>query len=99
MEDALIDALLDHDGEERYHSVHRETAELCPDDCVAVRVPDLDDREGQILRLGFAAGDAREESLQLAQGGQVWVIEDRLEVRDRAVGETLDDGFQQRLLR
>ena len=70
-----------------------------PDDRVAVRVPDLDDREHQVFLLRLPARDAREEPFQLPEGGQLRVIHDRPQLRDGNVGEALDDRLEQRLLR
>src|SRR6266702_4440787 len=99
MEHSLIDALLDHGGEKRDHAAHGQPAELFTDDRVAVRVPDLDDGEDHVFLFRLAAGDALKERLQLAQGRHVRVIQERRQVRDGHVGETLDDRLEQRLLR
>src|SRR6266571_1869796 len=99
IEHSLIDALLDHGGEKRDHAAHGQPAELFTDDRVAVRVPDLDDGEDQVFLFRLAAGDALKERLQLAQGRHVRVIQERRQVRDGHVGETLDDRLEQRLLR
>src|SRR5437773_6063800 len=99
MEHSLIDALLDHGTEKRDHAAHGQPAELFTDDRVAVRVPDLDDGEDQVFLFRLAAGDAREERLQLAQRRHVRVIQERRQVRDGHVGEPLDDRLEQRLLR
>src|SRR6266566_1951686 len=99
MEHSLIDALLDHGGEQRDHAAHGQPAELFTDDRVAVGVPDLDDGEDQVFLFRLAAGNTREERLQLAQRRHVRVIQERRQVRDGPVGEPVDDRLEQRLLR
>src|SRR6266851_7221845 len=47
-ERTFVHALSDDPGEERNHEARAQPAELLPDDRVAVRVPDLHDRDDQV---------------------------------------------------
>src|SRR5712692_7378760 len=97
-EGALVDALPHDRGEEGHHDAFRQAPNLLSDDRVAVRVPDLDDRQHQVLLLGLQSGDAGKDLLELGKRRKLGVVQDWRQRGHRAVGEALDDSLEQRLL-